>query len=182
MPIASILILANSAPRYPTGEIRPLYHCVNMRHIDPALLSMVATLVFGSIAAYIAYQQWRLTRYKFRLDLFEKRYKVYGAAAHFLSTIMVKAAVDDEDLRAFDIGTMDAVFLYPKQIMGHLQQIRCRAIDMQTDQKQFEQLPVGDERSRRVNQNHAELKWLSEQHTKLPTVFAQHLSFATAKS
>ena len=180
--MTSSLILANSAPRYPTGEIRPLYQFVNMRHIDPALLSMVATLVFGSIAAYIAYQQWRLTRYKFRLDLFEKRYKVYAAAAQFLSTIMVKAAVDDEDLRTFDIGTMDAVFLYPKQIMGHLQQIRCHAIDMRTDQKQFEPLPVGDERSRRVNQNHAELKWLSEQHTKLPTVFAQHLSFATAKS
>jgi hypothetical protein len=181
MPIASILILANSAPRYPTGEIRPLYHCVNMRHIDPALLSMVATLVFGSIAAYIAYQQWRLTRYKFRLDLFEKRYKVYAAAAQFLSTIMVKAAVDDEDLSAFDIGTMDAVFLYPKQIMGHLQQIRCRAIDMRTYQKQFEQLPVGDERSRRVNQNHAELIWLSEQLESLPSKFDKYLSFKSVK-
>jgi hypothetical protein len=149
--------------------------------MDPAILSPVATLVVGIAIAFFAYQQWSIARHKLRLDLFEKRYKVYEAAARFLSLIMSLANFNDEDLRAFDIGTMDAVFLYPKHIKEYLHEIRCRAIDMRTYQRQFERLPVGEERNKLVDQNHNEARWLNEQLVKLPTVFAPFLGFASAK-
>ena len=154
---------------------------MNTLHMDPALLSPAATLVVGLIVAYIALQQWLLARHKLRLDLFEKRYRVYEAAARFLSTIMSLADFNDDDLRTYNIGTMDAVFLYPKHIKDYLHQIRCHAIDMRTYQKKFERLPVGEERSKLVDQNHTEAKWLLDQLTKLPTVFAPYLSFASAR-
>lgn len=149
--------------------------------MDPAILSPVATLVVGIAIAFFAYQQWSIARHKLRLDLFEKRYKVYEATARFLSLIMSLANFNDDDLRAFNIGTMDAVFLYPTHIKDYLHQIRCRAIDMRTYQRQFERLPVGEERNKLVDQNHNEARWLNEQLAKLPTVFAPFLGFASAK-
>lgn len=149
--------------------------------MNPAFLTPAATLIVGLSISAIAYQQWALARHKFRLDLFEKRYKVYEAAGRFLSIILSLAEFNDEDLRAFTIGTGDAVFLYPKHITDYIHQIRCRAIDMRTYQKKFEHLPGGEERSKLVDQNHNELKWLNEQMTKLPAVFAPFLGFASVK-
>ena len=150
-------------------------------HIDPALLSPVATLVVGVSVAFIALQQWLLARHKLRLDLFEKRYGVYEASKQFLSVILSRANFTDEDLRAFNIGTMDAVFLYPKRINDYLHRIRCRALDMRLFQTQFTPLPVGDERSKLVQKNQDELVWLTDQRMKLADVFAPFLGFASVK-
>jgi hypothetical protein len=152
-----------------------------MSTMDPAILSPVATLIVGLAIAFFAHQQWSIARHKLRLDLFEKRYNVYEATARFLSLIMSLANFNDDDLRAFNIGTMDAVFLYPKHIKDYLDEIRCRAMDMRTYQREFERLPVGDERNKLVDQNHNEARWLNEQLTRLPTVFAPFLGFASAK-
>jgi hypothetical protein len=150
-------------------------------HIDPALLSAAATFIVGLSVAFIGFQQWRLARHKFRLDLFEKRYRVYEAAAQFLSVIMAEANFRDEDLRMFTLGTRDAIFLFPKRITDHIHQIRCRALDMRLFQTQFEHLPVGEERSTLVAQNTNELKWLLRQMKELATTFEPYLGFATIK-
>jgi hypothetical protein len=133
------------------------------------------------MVAYIALEQWRLARHKLRLDLFEKRYKVYEAAAKFLATIMAEANFNDGDLRAYNQGTMDAVFLYPAHIKDYLDLIRSRALKMRVYQRQFERLPVGDERSKLVDQNDVEFRWLVAEQAKLATVFAPYLSFASAR-
>ena len=138
-------------------------------------------MVVGGAVAFIALQQWLLARHKFRLDLFEKRYKVYEASARFLSVILSLATFNDDDLRAFNIGTMDVVFLYPKHIKEYLHEIRRRALAMRLFQTQFTPLPVGKERSQLVQSNHDELVWLSDQLAKLPAVFAPFLGFASVK-
>ena len=149
--------------------------------IDPALLSPVATLIVGLAVAFIALRQWLVARYKLRLDLFEKRYKVYEASAQFLSVIVSRANFNDDDLRAFNIGTRDVVFLFPKRINDYLHKIRCRALDMRLFQQQFTPLPVGEERTKLVQKHHDELVWLGDQLTKLPEVFASFLGFASVK-
>ena len=168
-------------PQHPAVTYLFLVRRMSTLHIDPALLSPAATLVVGISVAFIALQQWLLARHKLRLELFEKRYKVYETSARFLSVILSLANFTDEDLRAFNIGTMDAVFLYPKHITDYLHKIRCRALDMRLFQTQFTPLPVGEERSKLVQKNHDELTWLTDQLTKLPTVFAPFLGFASVK-
>jgi hypothetical protein len=145
--------------------------------IDPALFSAVATLVVGLSVAFIALQQWLLARHKFRLDLFDKRYRIYEATAQFLAVIMAHANFQDEDLRVFSIGTRDAIFLFPKRVTDRIHQIRCRALDMRLFQTQFEHLPVGEERSKLVDKNHVELKWLLDQMEELANIFKPYLGF-----
>ena len=154
---------------------------LSTRHMEPAFFFQFATTTIAVAVGLVAVQQWLLARHKFRLDLFEKRYKVYDAAGRFLSIILSLAGFTDDDLRTYNIGTMDAVFLYPKRIKAYIDEIRRRALDMRLYQTQFSPLPVGDERSKLVQKHHDEIIWLNDQLTKLPNIFSPYLGFASVK-
>ena len=68
----------------------------------------LVTLAVACAIAYVAWQQWRLARHRFRLDLFERRYKVYDATKKFVSL----GQFDDPQLFEFNAGTADAEFLF----------------------------------------------------------------------
>ena len=141
----------------------------------------VATLLVGLFVGFIALQQWRLARRKLQLDLFDRRYKVYDATKKFLSVILIKADFQDAQLFEFYGGTSDAEFLFDKDIVEYLAEIRKRALDMRLHQQLFTPLPVGEERSRHVEANSNQLLWLTEQLTAMKTVFSPYLSFAKIK-
>ena len=145
------------------------------------MLAPIATLIVGLAVAFIAWQQWQLARNKLRLDLFDRRYKVYDATRKFLSVILGKADFLDSQLFEFYAGTCDAEFLFESDVVHYLAELRKRAIDMRTHQHVFDPLPVGEERSRHVQAAHDQLLWLSEQITAQKSVFAPYLSFAKIK-
>jgi hypothetical protein len=122
-----------------------------------------------------------LARHKFRLELFEKRYKVYDVTANFPAAIVKRANFTEEELCTCIIGTRDAVFLYPKDIKDYLHEIRRRALEMRLLQTRFTTLPVGEERSKLVQMQIDEITWLSDQLTKLPDIFTPFLGFASVK-
>jgi len=150
-------------------------------HIDPAFLSPIATFIVGLAVAFIAFQQWKVARHKLRLDLFEKRYKVYEAARQFLAVLISRADFGVEDLHAFNLGTMDAVLLFPERIKAHLDEIRKHAVNMRTSQKLFETLPIGPNRSEHVQRAHDDMKWLDDALLGLPDTFSEFLSFSAVK-
>jgi hypothetical protein len=76
---------------------------------------------------------------------------------------------------------MDAVFLFPQSINEYLTVIRKRALDMRLFQEQFQIEPAGEKRSKLVERNHAEIKWLNEQLLQLAKVFAPYLGFSAMK-
>jgi hypothetical protein len=49
---------------------------------------------------------------------------------------------------------------------------------MRLHQKQYEHMPVGEERSRHVNAEHDELLWLTDQITKMTKVFSPYIGFS----
>ena len=149
--------------------------------MEPAYLTAAATMVVGLSVAAVAYQQWVLARHKLRLDLFDQRYKVYDATVKFAATIFAHADFTDEDLRDFNIGTMDAVFLYPQTMKDYLHEFRKRALHMRIFGRQFEHLPPGEKRSKLVQENHDELVWLTDQLLALPGLFSPYLGFQSAK-
>ena len=120
-----------------------------------------ATLVLGCAIAYVAWQQWRIARHRLRLDLFDRRYKIYDATRKFLSIILREARFDDSQLFEFYAGTSDAEFLFNSAVVNYLEQVRKRAVNMRTYQRVYEHMPVGDERSRHVQAEHDDLAWFS---------------------
>ncbi len=145
------------------------------------LFFSIGTLFLSVAVAAIAWQQWRVADNRLRLDLFDRRYKIYDAARKFLAVIIREAAFTNSELIEFNIGTSDAEFLFRADVVDYLSQIRKHAVHMQTAQRIFEPLPVGKERSRHVQAQHDDLVWLTDQITELPKMFAPYLGFANIR-
>jgi hypothetical protein len=124
----------------------------------------VTTFVFAAIAAYVAYQQFRLSREKFKLDLFEKRFKVFSGARLFITHIF-----RDGDLKTLDhaweyraaIG--EASFLFGNEITDYLEEIYRRAIKLYSDRETMQPLSVSEERPQLAEQISENLGWLTDQ-------------------
>ena len=149
--------------------------------IPTYLWQPLATFFVGVVLAIIAFLQFKVAHDKLRLELFDRRYKVYAATKKFLVDIMKYARFEHSNLFEFYAGTADAEFLFDKDILDYLKQIGDRAIDMDVLQKKFQPLPVGDERSDLVHKEHIEFVWLTHQITDMSKVFAPYLSYAKVK-
>lgn len=141
----------------------------------------IATLFLSIAVVVIAWQQWRVADNKLRLDLFDRRYKVYDATRKFLD-MTIGEEYTDSRLVEFNIGTSDAEFLFEAEVVKYIHEIRRRAVHLWTAQKLFERLPVGDERSRHVQAAHDDRLWLIDQTTAMSKTFAPYLGFANVRS
>ncbi len=139
------------------------------------------TVILGVAVAIIAWLQCWVALNKLRLDLFDRRYKVYDATKKFLAQIVRHANFDDPQLFEFYAGTADAEFLFGADVVEYLAQIRNRAVDMRVHQTLFEPLPVGDERSSHIQAHRDQLLWLNHQITAMTSVFAPYLGFANVR-
>ena len=117
------------------------------------MFSPIATLIVGLSVAFIAWQQWKVSHAKLRLDLFDRRYKVFEATRLFLGGIVSAATFDDSQLFTFYAGTADAEFLFDSEVVEYLAQIRKRAIDMRLKHKLY-QNAQGDERTKLIEAEH----------------------------
>jgi hypothetical protein len=143
------------------------------------MLPSIATIFIGVVAGWVAIQQLVLARHRFRLDLFDRRFKVFEATRTFLGVIWHNGTFTDDDLWQFGASTADASFLYPTEITEYLHDIRKRAINQRTLQRQFERLPAGAERSALVDREHSEFVWLTNQVETLPKRFLPYLGFGS---
>jgi hypothetical protein len=69
---------------------------------------------------FIAWQQRQIARNKLRLDLFDRRYRVYDATRKFLSVILRDATFTDSQLFEFYGGTSDTEFLFGSDVVDYL--------------------------------------------------------------
>ena len=142
------------------------------------LVSPLAASVVGLLAVGIAFLQLKLAHNKLKLDLFDRRYKVYDHFRKFLSVILREANFKDSDLWEFYGGTSDTEFLFGPEISEYHKEIRTRALNMRLYAHKFSDLPVGAERSGWVQKNHDELVWLTQQLNELKPIFSPYLSFS----
>jgi hypothetical protein len=141
----------------------------------------IATLIVGFGIILFAFLQWRTAHDKLRLDLFDRRYKIYKATRDFLGVILGRATFTDSELFQFYAGMDGSDFLFGSDIADYYKQIRTRALDMRLKNTQW-QSKQGEERTRLIEAEHQHLMWLSEQLTSAPKVFAPYLSYANVKS
>ena len=107
--------------------------------------------------------------------------QVYEATRKFLSIILREARFEETQLFEFYAGTSDAEFLFDSAVVAYLEQLRKRAVHMRTAQRVYEHMPVGDERSRHVQNEHDDLVWLTDQLTAMSKVFSPYLAFSHVK-
>ena len=83
-----------------------------------ALGTPIVALIAAGWGALIAYRQWHTARDRFRLDLFDKRFKTYAAARDTMSC----ASLRDEEIAArFVSETREAKWVLSSEIANYLE-------------------------------------------------------------
>ena len=141
-----------------------------------AYLTALLTPTVAILGALIAFRQWKLAQNKLKLDLFDRRFKVYEAARKFLSSIVTNGEITDEALHKFMYGTREAEWVLSQAVADYIdKQLYPKAIDLQCLASELVGLGVGEERSTNVR-NQAELKkWLVAQIEVLNLKFSPFL-------
>ena len=135
------------------------------------------TVLIGIFVAFVGYQQYRVNRAKFKLDLFEKRFAVYKGTQTLLTCILRDAKVELEEVFRFRGTTQDAVFLFGEDITKFLSAIDKRALKLWQIGQELKDMPVGDKRSNLCREQSELLGVLTDDLPRLTGVFGPYLAF-----
>jgi len=142
------------------------------------VIQWVTTSLIAALGLLIAYRQWMTANYKLKLDLFDRRFKVYEATRDFLSRVLAKDKFDFDDLIEHVGGIEQAPFLFPDRLTDHLKEIRKRAIDLRRLRLKLEVAQASRTGVEAASEADAEnVKWLSDAEERLVDYFRPHLDF-----
>jgi hypothetical protein len=139
----------------------------------------ILTIINAFFVAFVVFMQFRLSKDKFKLDLFDKCYGVYKNTQVFLTKILRDAKIEMEDIFEFRAGTQDSVFLFKEDIPNYLKNIDNKALDLWEIHKSLDGVPKGEERSKMCRKQTELLGWLTSQLPELKNKFAPYLKFKT---
>ncbi len=139
----------------------------------------------STIASYIAYQQYLTSKSKLKLDLFEKRYKVYEATRTFLNTILSRQKYTQEDLNVFFVATSDCEMLFGRNTSDYLKEIRTKAEKMMLAKEEMLNSDFDtEERKLYMLEEQENRYWLDDQIIggKMNAIFKPHIDFSNIRS
>jgi hypothetical protein len=153
-----------------------------------ALILPFATVVLAAVVTFVAVLQWRVAVLqwrvagnKLRLDLFDRRYKVYEAIQKFVDSINSDPEHVISYLNDFNVGTSNAEFLFEADVLNYIKLVREKAVDMLTARNLYERERDDEERTRNIKKYGADRKWLVEQAKTMTKTFAPYLGFSNVK-
>lgn len=141
----------------------------------------LVTILIAGFVAWVSWSQHSVSKEKFKLDLFEKRFLVFAATRKFLSIILQKANITLEDLFEYRANTAEAAFLFDSDITDYLKEIDNKALSLHTLREIMGPLRVGEERSEKAKAISEHLTWLTDQLPELKPTFSPYMKFKTWK-
>ncbi len=139
-------------------------------------LQAAITLLIAGIATYIAYQQWRTNAQKLKLDLFDRRYRIFEEIGRLLSIVYPRGTVELSDIAAFNTRTVEAKFLFGAEIERYLREISDYARDVEILNFQIGD-PLGAERIKNIEEKRKAMEWLKAQTDGSAEKFKPYLDF-----
>lgn len=141
------------------------------------LLEIVAALltpVIALITTYIAVQQYMNDRLRVKIDLFERRYKVYAGALDFVNEIVRGGAVPDEAIGRFNQSTREAFFLFDDSVEKYIDELRAKGLEWRKVSRLLHQRGRSDQ-EKLISTDAELLSWFSSQYDASRRVFKQFL-------
>ncbi len=150
-----------------------------------SILSSLLTPIIALIAVYIAYQQfvinkrtYEISSRKLKLDLYNKRFRVFNETKQVLLKIVQDAKIDLIELRNFIFSVNESAFLFEKEITDYLELIRKNAIEYNHALDDIEKHPIGsDEKLRIIESNRKLADWFLSEYQSIESRFQKYLDF-----
>ena len=135
------------------------------------------TPIIGLIVVYVAYQQHLTNRNRLRLDLYDRRFKLYNEIQSFLASIAQRGDVSDHDLMDCLRNTKEAIFLFKEDISKYIDELYTQACDLQYLEKVTNNKVRGADREESVKKRAKVFGWLTNQSKECTEKFKKYLSF-----
>ena len=140
------------------------------------LLKASTPLVIGILAAYIAYQQWLTARHKLKMELFDRRFKVYQAARDLMDEMTIDASPDIELIKRLDRLVPEAEFLFDLQDALFLKQVVDVAYKLRSNTRDLDQaIRIGSQAPMLSNEDQQLLEAVQRLGAMLPIMFRRYL-------
>jgi hypothetical protein len=148
----------------------------------PAWVQLLAALLTPTIAllgAYIAWQQWRTNRNKLKLELFDRRYRIYEAAQTLIGRVLALGKASHEQTFEFLSQVKGAKFMFNEKVQRYLEDDLYRKAErLLALSSDFESLDGTDERKANLEKQREVKDWFKEQYENLDTWFSPYLHLA----
>ena len=143
-----------------------------------SLLALVSVIT-GLVVAYVAWQQWRTARARLKLDLYERRLKVFEAVMRFFDKIAATGTASYEAINALTAGTIEARFLFKEDIVAYIDKLRTQAIELRHAEGQVRGRNTdAPDVFENWSQKYSALRdWYTQQYQDAPEKFSAYLAF-----
>lgn len=142
-------------------------------------LSALLTPLIAISTAYVAYQQWKLARRKWRLDLYDKRFETYRVVTAFISLICRQGKWTDDEWWEFIRAANRNEFLFGAEVRGLIEQLRVKALrktELEATIQTMLNEPNPDGRKRLAEEARETADWFGKQFDVAKALFGEYLS------
>ena len=155
--------------------MKPLLNFITEYKAIVDFLSATLAPVIAIVAVFIAYQQWRTNKLRIKIELFDRRHKVYQHIADFLGSVISTGGVEPDIENKFLSGTRVSLFLFDASVESFVEEIFQKAGHLHAlklDQKNIS----GDKLSANLNSESKITQWFKQELINLPKRFSKFLS------
>ena len=142
-----------------------------------SVVQAVATVMIAGAACYIAWRQHRTAEAKLRLDLFDRRFRVYRGLMDLLGDAVREPNISMDALGKFYLATDEKRFLFGKDIIEYLDEVKNKVVALRHAQREIEQLPENQQRNAAIEADVNLLEWLEKQIGEAQFRFMKYLDF-----
>ncbi len=125
------------------------------------ILGGFLTPFIAIVAVYIAWQQWQTNALKLKLELFDRRYRIYEAVQKILRSFCAKSTLSLEEIHEFHWSVSESEFLFGPEIPNYLKEIVLHGKELYACNKESQ---VDDLHSRALKGLNEEREWFTKQY------------------
>lgn len=132
-----------------------------------AILQALLTPLIAIIATYIAWQQWKGSELKLKLDRYERRLRIYQKVVKMLRTCANGELREFAVIVDFGAVTAEGDFLFGPEIRQYIDEISARAAKLRSAKVQYrdftQPVPAGYDHEKIVKEMSEQTGWFTEQ-------------------
>jgi len=139
------------------------------------ILSALLTPAIAVLGAIILILQYCLSRLKWKLDLYDKRYPYYRSALEYIEYVCVYDDIDDKVISEFKNSSKYHDLLFGDEITTYLDLLYKQGIQFQIQIKRANKLTKNVERNNAITKKEEIGDWFSKQPKEARILFGKYL-------
>lgn len=131
------------------------------------------------VTTYIAWQQWKINERKYKLDLYDRRLRIYREIIKTIGLVQRDADISTENLTIFLGEVSEADFLFDNEISLYIKELYSHGINLWRNNKDYrddtQTKPEGYNHTKIAENINAEITWFTKQFNVSKDLFSKYL-------